>query len=57
MKDLQIEGELTNEYGTFDVVVNEIDTKTEQALVVLLEDTPYGEKGDSSWVDLENVET
>lgn len=57
MKDLQIEATLENEYGTFQIVVNEIDTRKELALVVLLEDTPFAEKGDSSWVDISNVDT
>lgn len=55
MKDLQIETTFTNEYGTYDIIVNEIDTRKELALVVLLENTPFAEKGDSSWIDIEQI--
>lgn len=55
-QDLNIEVELTNDYGTFDAVVNEIDTKKDQCRVTLLEDTSFAEKGDSSWVPISQVE-
>lgn len=57
MTDLEIEATLTNEYGEYDIVVNEIDTRESLALAVLLENTPFAEKGDSSWVPIEQVET
>jgi hypothetical protein len=59
MTDLNIEATLKNKYGEFDVVVNEMDLKelgNELAKVTLLEDTPFAEKGDSSWVEVENVD-
>ena len=57
MSDLQIEATLRNEYGEFNVIANEMNTRKSLVKVTLIEDTPFAEKGDSSWVDINKIET